>query len=99
MCCHVLGLTGAGRAVLVVIKFCCARGFGAKLHLVRPLGFDLSDKAVKRAGLDYWKHVDLNVHESVDAFVTNTLPGFDKVVFLSKEEKYGCIPLTDCDLR
>ena len=36
-------------------------GFGAKLHLIRPLGFDISDKAVKRAGLDYWPHVDLEV--------------------------------------
>ncbi len=39
-------------------------GFGAILHLVEPLGFDLSDKRVKRAGLDYWKHVDLRVHAS-----------------------------------
>ena len=39
-------------------------GFGAVLHLVEPLGFDLSDKRVKRAGLDYWKHVELRVHAS-----------------------------------
>jgi tRNA (cytidine/uridine-2'-O-)-methyltransferase len=39
-------------------------GFGAVLHLVEPLGFDLSDRRVKRAGLDYWKHVDLRVHAS-----------------------------------
>jgi tRNA (cytidine/uridine-2'-O-)-methyltransferase len=39
-------------------------GFGAVLHLVEPLGFDLTDKRVKRAGLDYWKHVDLRVHAS-----------------------------------
>lgn len=37
-------------------------GFGAVLHLVEPLGFDLCDKRVKRAGLDYWSHVDLRVH-------------------------------------
>ena len=36
---------------------------GARLHLVRPLGFDIDDKAVRRAGLDYWKDVDLRVHE------------------------------------
>ena len=34
------------------------------MHLVEPLGFDLTDKRVKRAGLDYWKHVDLHVHAS-----------------------------------
>ncbi len=39
------------------------------LHLVKPLGFDISDKAVKRAGLDYWPFVDLYVHESLEAFM------------------------------
>ena len=32
---------------------------GTKLHLIEPLGFQLDDKAVKRAGMDYWKHVQL----------------------------------------
>ena len=36
------------------------------LHLVGRLGFDISDKAVRRAGLDYWKHVDLHVHPDVE---------------------------------
>ena len=39
------------------------------LHLVGRLGFDIDDKAVKRAGLDYWKYVDLHLHEDFDAFV------------------------------
>jgi tRNA (cytidine/uridine-2'-O-)-methyltransferase len=38
------------------------------LHLIRPLGFDISDKAVKRAGLDYWPMVDLHVYDSLDDF-------------------------------
>ncbi|KPA18851.1 rRNA methylase SpoU family [Candidatus Magnetomorum sp. HK-1] len=38
------------------------------LHLVGPLGFDISDKALKRAGLDYWPHVNIHYYESVDAF-------------------------------
>jgi len=42
---------------------------GATLHLVKPLGFDIDDKAVKRAGLDYWKELDLVVWESFDAFL------------------------------
>jgi len=42
---------------------------GATLHLVKPLGFDIDDKAVKRAGLDYWKLLDLVVWESFDAFL------------------------------
>jgi len=42
---------------------------GATLHLIKPLGFDIDDKAVKRAGLDYWKHIDLVVWESFDAYL------------------------------
>lgn len=38
----------------------------SKLHLVKPLGFDISDRAVKRAGLDYWHMVDLHVYDSLD---------------------------------
>lgn len=41
---------------------------GSKLHLVKPFGFELDDKRVKRAGLDYWQHIDLTVYESVDEF-------------------------------
>lgn len=41
---------------------------GARLHLIRPLGFDISDKAVKRAGLDYWNELDLHVYGGLDEF-------------------------------
>jgi tRNA (cytidine/uridine-2'-O-)-methyltransferase len=41
---------------------------GSRLHLVRPLGFDISEKAVKRAGLDYWHLLDLRVYENLDEF-------------------------------
>ncbi|MCI9159053.1 MAG: tRNA (cytidine(34)-2'-O)-methyltransferase [Lawsonibacter sp.] len=40
----------------------------SRLHLVRPLGFDISDRAVRRAGLDYWPMVDLQVYDSLDHF-------------------------------
>ncbi|MGF1499309.1 MAG: tRNA (uridine(34)/cytosine(34)/5-carboxymethylaminomethyluridine(34)-2'-O)-methyltransferase TrmL [Elainellaceae cyanobacterium] len=40
------------------------------LHLVGPLGFDLSDRYLKRAGLDYWPYVDLHYHESLERFQT-----------------------------
>ena len=46
-------------------RLCVATG--ARLHLVEPLGFDIDAKAVRRAGLDYWKHVDLHVHASLAA--------------------------------
>ena len=41
---------------------------GARLHLIRPLGFDISDKAVKRCGLDYWYLVDLSVYDNLDEY-------------------------------
>jgi tRNA (cytidine/uridine-2'-O-)-methyltransferase len=41
---------------------------GSKLHLIKPLGFSIDDKHVKRAGLDYWDMLDLEVHENADAF-------------------------------
>lgn len=40
----------------------------SRLHLVKPLGFDISEKAVRRAGLDYWHMVDLHVYDSLDHF-------------------------------
>lgn len=43
-------------------------GIGARLHLVRPLSFDTSAAAVRRAGLDYWRHLDLADHPDEDAF-------------------------------
>ncbi len=48
-----------------VARTCAATGI--RLHLVEPLGFDISDKAVKRAGLDYWPLVDLHVWPGLDA--------------------------------
>lgn len=41
---------------------------GSTLHLVKPFGFELSDSRLKRAGLDYWKHISLFIYESVDEF-------------------------------
>ncbi|WP_456478985.1 tRNA (cytidine(34)-2'-O)-methyltransferase [Nautilia sp.] len=41
---------------------------GAKLHIVKPIGFDISEKAVKRAGLDYWDKLDLKVWENSEEF-------------------------------
>ncbi len=41
---------------------------GCKLHLVKPLGFDIDEKACRRAGLDYWPRLDLEEHESLDAY-------------------------------
>ena len=47
---------------------------GAKLHLVHPLGFDISEKAVKRSGLDYWDKLDIEEHESLEKFLDKYPP-------------------------
>ncbi len=50
-----------------IARSCAATG--ARLHLVKPLGFAIDDKTLKRAGLDYWPYVDLEVHENLDEFL------------------------------
>jgi tRNA (cytidine/uridine-2'-O-)-methyltransferase len=42
----------------------------SKLHIIKPIGFDISDKAVKRAGLDYWDKLDLTIWENYEDFFT-----------------------------
>ena len=49
-----------------IARTCAATG--CRLHLIRPLGFDISDKAVKRAGLDYWHLVDVKDYENLEDF-------------------------------
>ncbi len=49
-----------------IARTCAATG--STLHLVKPLGFDISEKAVRRAGLDYWDKVNIVTHENLDAF-------------------------------
>ena len=63
----------AGRTCLAV---------GATLHLIEPLGFSLDDRAVKRAGLDYWEHVDVRVWPDWNAF-EQQLPTFGEPYFFS----------------
>ena len=49
-----------------IARTCAATG--CRLHLIRPLGFDISEKAVRRAGLDYWKDVEVLDYENLDDF-------------------------------
>jgi len=50
-----------------IARTCAATG--AELHLIRPLGFEISDKYLKRAGLDYWHLMRYTVHDSMDDFL------------------------------
>jgi tRNA (cytidine/uridine-2'-O-)-methyltransferase len=55
---------------------------GATLHLIEPLGFSLDERQVKRAGLDYWEHVDLRIWADWKSFEAE-LPTFGEAYFLS----------------
>lgn len=59
-------------------------GTGAFLHLVKPLGFSLGSKEVKRAGLDYWHKVKLRVWDDFGSFEGEMKPQHDELVFFSK---------------
>jgi len=55
-----------------IIRLCA--NTGARLHLIRPLGFDLDDAKLRRAGLDYHEFADLAVHDDLDGFVHAARP-------------------------
>lgn len=55
-----------------IIRLCA--NCGAALHLIEPLGFDISDKKLRRAGLDYREFVDVKTYSSLDTFVTQVQP-------------------------
>ena len=67
----------------------------SNLHLVKPFGFELDDNRVKRAGLDYWKHISLNIYEDVDEFFS--MHGDKNMVFFSShgEKDHWSIDYTD----
>lgn len=55
-----------------IARLCAATG--SILHLVEPLGFKITDARLRRAGLDYWKSVDIRTHPDFDAFLTAVHP-------------------------
>jgi len=68
---------------------------GATLHLIKPIGFDIDEKAVRRAGLDYWQKVDLKVWESIeDFFKHNSIT--DNAYFATTKTKK---PYFDADFK
>lgn len=60
---------------------------GAKLHLVKPLGFEITDKYLKRAGLDYWDNLEKEEHESFDNFLNKYSPNKNNMFFLTTKAK------------
>jgi tRNA (cytidine/uridine-2'-O-)-methyltransferase len=59
-------------------------GTGTTLHLIEPLGFSLDEKQVKRAGLDYWKHVDLRIWPSFEDFMNAMAPVPQEICLFTK---------------
>ena len=68
---------------------------GSVLHLVKPFGFELDDSRLKRAGLDYWKHISLKIYESIDEFFS--INSDKNMVYLSSsgEKDYCSIDYKD----
>lgn len=67
-----------------IARTCVATG--SSLHLIKPLGFKLDEKSIKRAGLDYWHLLDLHVHESYEDFLSKY--PLAKIYMASTKAKY-----------
>ena len=64
-----------------IARTCAATG--GKLHLVEPLGFEITDKYLKRAGLDYWDKLDIEKHSSLQAFLEKYKPEENNMYFVT----------------
>ena len=64
-----------------IARTCAATG--AKLHLVEPLGFEITDKTLKRAGLDYWDKLEIENHKSFKAFLEKYKPEENSMFFVT----------------
>ena len=69
-----------------IARTCAA--IGARLHLVHPLGFRISEKAVKRAGLDYWDKLQIEEHDSFDVFLKKYKPEQNNIFFVTTKGKH-----------
>ncbi len=68
-----------------IARTCAA--LGAKLHLVHPLGFNISDKQVKRAGLDYWDKLEIEEHITLNKFLEKYKPEKENMFFVTTKGK------------
>jgi len=69
-----------------IARTCAA--IGAKLHLVKPLGFSIDEKQVKRAGLDYWDKVDIEEHNNFKEFLDKYKPEENNLFFVTTKGKH-----------
>ena len=68
-----------------IARTCAATG--SKLHLIHPLGFSITDKYLKRAGLDYWDKLEIEEHISLKAFLEKYKPEENEMYFASTKSK------------
>lgn len=77
-------------------RLCLATG--ARLHLIGPLGFSLDERQVRRAGLDYWKDVDLQLWENWDAFANSVASDANVYMLTTKTDRaYWDVTFKDGD--
>ena len=69
-----------------IARTCAATG--SKLHLVHPLGFSISDKYLKRAGLDYWDKLEIEEHNSLNAFLEKYKPEENNMFYATTKAKH-----------
>ena len=80
-----------------IARTCAA--LGAKLHLVYPLGFSVSEREVKRAGLDYWNKLDIEEHTSFKAFLEKYKPEENNMFFVTTkgQKVYSDVDFSEMD--
>lgn len=70
---------------------------GSRLHLIKPLGFEVSDRQIRRTGLDYWKDLDLEIHENWSGFRMKYPNAVIYAVTTKGNRRYDEIPYHDGD--
>ena len=80
-----------------IARTCAATG--GKLHLIKPLGFEINDKQLKRAGLDYWDKLHVQIHESLADFLQTYPPEQNGMFFVTTKGKqcYSDVDYTNMD--
>ena len=78
-----------------IIRLCANSGF--RLHLIEPLGFDLDDKKLRRAGLDYHEFTAIKRHENFDAFINQEQPKRVLAITTKTNNFYGNVTFTEGD--
>lgn len=69
-----------------IARTCAATG--SKLHLIHPLGFSISDRYLKRAGLDYWDKLEIEEHDSLNEFLNKYKPEENQMYFATTKAKH-----------